>query len=116
MRTHHKNTPQHPYGSSSIENLLGVLIFAVLAVVIAIEFSPMKEWEKRRLDKQNLVELNALTERFAIQSGSPPDRYLTELNTHGFTKSRLLITPYGGYYQYEPALQKVTNPQAPNIH
>lgn len=113
MRNHQKRNNPHPCGLSAIETLLGAIILAVSALAITVAFNPMNEWERSKTDQRNLNELNALAKIFTLDHGTPPDRYLTELNTHGLTKSRLLMTPYGGYYQFETTLQAVINPQAP---
>lgn len=115
LNPHNRNRP-HRCGLSTIESLIGATLLAVLALAVMLHFNPMNEWERRKADQKNLAKLNVIANIFKLQNGMQPDRYLTVLNTSGFTKSRLLRTPYGGYYQYEATSQSVINPQAPTMH
>jgi prepilin-type N-terminal cleavage/methylation domain-containing protein len=100
-------------GFSLIEVIAAVIILAVVATATVATITPMREKSRSKIDQQNIAKLNGLVQAYVLEKGTVPDRYMTVLNTSGYTTTRLQTTPYGGYYQYNATNQVVTNPQAP---
>ncbi len=100
-------------GFSLIEVIAAVVILAVVATATVATIAPMREKSRSKIDQQNIAKLNGIVQAYVLERGVAPDRFLTALNTYGYTSTRLQSTPYGGYYQFDATRQTVTNPQAP---
>lgn len=60
----------------------------------------MREKSRSKIDQQNIAKLNGTVQAYYMEKGAYPDRFMTALQTNGYTSSRLQSTPYGGYYQW----------------
>ena len=100
-------------GFSLIEVIAAVVILAVVATATVATIAPMREKSRSKIDQQNIAKLNGTVQAYYMEKGAYPDRFMTALQTNGYTSSRLQSTPYGGYYQWDTTKLSVVNPQAP---
>lgn len=103
-------------GYSLIEVVGAIVILAGVAATIVATVAPLRKKSLANLDAQNIADLNAVVQKYYWETGLWPDRSLTRLNMAGYTTTRTIPTPYGGYYQWDNIQRTVYNPVAPKVN
>lgn len=100
---------------SLLELLAVVTILGVIAAIIIARFTTTTTTAKNKLNVHNKAVINAMVERYYMETGSWPSANLNELATPNYFPDGVPKSPYDGTTQYtiDAATHRVDN--IPNV-